>query len=43
MLEAPFTTVQFFAVFAAYNAAIWPLQIPLVFAAPPVLMLLRAD
>ena len=27
MLEAPFTTVQFFAVFAAYNAAIWPLQI----------------
>lgn len=31
MLEAPFTTAQFFAVFAAYNAAIWPLQI-LVYA-----------
>lgn len=31
MLEAPFTTAQFFAVFSAYNAAIWPLQI-LVYA-----------
>lgn len=31
MLEAPFTTAQFFAVFAAYNSASWPLQI-LVYA-----------
>jgi len=23
----PFTTEQFFAVFAAYNQAIWPLQV----------------
>lgn len=27
MLDPPFTAEQFFAVFAAYNAAIWPLQI----------------
>ncbi len=27
MLKVPFTTAQFFAVFADYNAAIWPLQI----------------
>jgi membrane protease YdiL (CAAX protease family) len=27
MLDPPFTVAQFFAVFADYNAAIWPLQI----------------
>ncbi len=37
----PFTVDEFFAVFAAYNAAIWPLQIIAYLAGLLVLVLLR--